>query len=336
MIEIRKKLLIVVILILALLVGSFGSTLSKGSSDITVTDARGETINFESSPERIISFMPSNTEILFYLDVGDRVVGVDDYSNYPKEVEGLPTVGDAFSVDYEKIASLSPDVVVIPFYNTEAIENLEDVDIKVVATASTSVSDVYSDMELLGEMCGVKETAEHKVRELKNQMDDITADARDIPFSKRSTLLYITGVEPIYTAGNDTFQHTLFVNAGFNNIASNKSGWYTISEEEIISDNPDVIIAPERLNESIKELKEKDTWQDINAVKNDNIFFVDEDIVSRPSPRIIDGQEELVDINQEIEDIGKEDEETIPSLGVSILIPALATAALIYKKHKRS
>ncbi|MBS3790095.1 MAG: ABC transporter substrate-binding protein [Candidatus Thermoplasmatota archaeon] len=342
----KRKLLTasIGILVVLVLLGS-GSVMSaqfediQDSKEITVTDARGVEVTFEEPPERIISFMASNTEILFHLEVGDRVVATDEYSDYPPEVNDLPKVGDSFSVDYETIIDLEPDVVVTPWYNTEMIETLKDNNLTVVATASTTLEDVYSDMKLLGEMCGIENRAEEKVGDLRSEMENITEDTRNLPKEERIDTFYITGIEPIYTPGNNTFQNTLIEKAGGRNIAGEENGWWTISEETIIAEDPEVIIAPDRLEDDLEELVEEDHWQDITAVENEEIHYIDGDIMSRPGPRIVNAEENLTEIISEVE--GAEEEENplgeieeIPSVGLGLFGGSIA-AGLIAKKVKK-
>ncbi len=271
--------------------------LKNGVESYVVEDATGEDIEFEEPPERIVSFMPSNTELLFHLEVGDRVVGVDDFSDHPEEALDLPKVGDSLEVDYEKIVELDPDVVVITEAVSHMREELDQYDIENFVTGGNTLEDVYSDLESLGEMCGVKERGERKAQELRDQIDEITEDTRDLPEEERLDVLYISGTyEEINTPGDGTFQHTLLTNAGADNIASDKSGWSTMSEEEILTRDPEVIIAPGYLEGDVKEYTEKDSWENITAVEKEQVHFVDGDVMSRPGPRIVEGQETLVEI----------------------------------------
>jgi len=272
------------------------------NGEMVVEDATGKEITLEEPPERIISFMPSNTELLFHLEVGDRIVGVDDFSNHPPEVQELPSVGDSMNVDYEKIIGLEPDVVVVSQAVSHMRGELEDYGERAFVTNGESLDDVYSDMQLLGELCGIPEKAEEKANELKEEMYEITENTRDLPEEERVDTFYISGAgNDINTPGNDTFQDTLLTNAGANNIFSDKQGWSNVGEEEIIDREPEVIIAPEYLQMEVKELTEKDSWQDIPAVENDHIHYVDGDIMSRPGPRIVEAQEELVNILEDVE-----------------------------------
>ncbi|MEF8873680.1 MAG: helical backbone metal receptor [Candidatus Thermoplasmatota archaeon] len=294
-------LAVVLILVLGAVIGPLTGTIDmdsdQGEESYVVEDATGEEIEFEEPPERIISFMPSNTELLFHLEVGDRVVGVDDYSNYPEEATELPKVGDSMEVDYEKITDLEPDVVIITKAVSDMRGDLDDYGIKSFVTGGNTLEDVYSDLKMLGEMCGVKERGEDKAEDLRNEMNTVTEDTSDLPEEERIDTLYISGIyQGINTPGEGAFQDTLLTNAGADNIASDKEGWSTISEEEIISRDPEVIIAPSYLEGDVKEYTEKDSWQNITAVKKDQVYFVNGDVMSRPGPRVVDAQESLVDL----------------------------------------
>ncbi|MFP4608831.1 MAG: ABC transporter substrate-binding protein [Candidatus Aenigmatarchaeota archaeon] len=312
---------VAVILVLGAVLGPLTSTIdidgSQDEENYRVEDATGEKVEFEESPERIVSFMPSNTELLFYLDLGERIVGVDDFSNHPPEVNEkiqsgeIKTVGDSLEVKYEDIVELEPDVVMITQAVIHMRETLDDYGIKSVVTGGETLENVYSDLKILGKMCGIEEEAEEKAQGLKEEMDRITKGTRDLPDEERVDVLYISGInEGINTPGEGTFQHTLLRNAGFNNIASSETGWHTIPEEDIIEAEPEVIIAPNYLEKDVEEYTDKESWQDIPAVENDDIFFVDGDIMSRPGPRVVEAQETLVGIMEEAESIETETETT--------------------------
>ncbi len=305
-------ILVVVVLISALVIGALTGRITidtdgedEENGEIVVEDATGKEVQLEEPPERIVSFMASNTELLFHLleeDEQDRIVGVDDYSNYPAEAQDLPSVGDSFNVDYEKIIELEPDVVVINQAVSHLRGELEDYGEKAFVTSGESLDDVYSDMQLLGNLCGIPEKAEEKADELEEEMVEITNETKDLTEEERVDTFYISDAgNEINTPGNDTFQDTLLTNAGANNIFSDKQGWSNVGEEEIIDREPEVIIAPEYLQIEVEELTEKDSWGDIPAVENDDIYYVDGDMISRPGPRIVDIQEDLVNILEGVE-----------------------------------
>ena len=330
-----KKTICIAMLILMIFASLTAVVEADTDQEITVVDARGKTITFESPPERIVSFMASNTEILFHLGLGDRVVAVDDFSDHPEEVQGLPKLGDAFGVNYELIVNMSADVVVTAAYNTDMIDYLEGIDQKVVATGATTVEDVYSDMELLGEMCGIGNEAKDMADAMRGQMDEITEETRGLSEEDRPKVLYVVSTyQGIWTTGGETFQNTLLTNAGGNNIASEKTGWVSLSEEEILAADPEVIIATETVRSGLEETLEKESWSEISAVKNDNIFYVDDNIMSRPGPRVIEAQDTLVGIFTEVMPEEEKTEET-PALGGITMMAAVAAVAIFMEKKRR-
>ncbi len=330
----KKYTILMMIILLVGIIAFFPG--AEGEDSIIVTDARGEEIKLESPPEQIVSYMASNTELLFHIGVGDRVVGVDDYSDYPSEVEELPSVGDAFEPDIELIISLEPDLVVTAEYNTGLINDLEGHEITVFSTSSTTLEDVYNDMRILGEICGVSEEANSLAQELKDDMGELTEETRDVPEEERPSSLYITGTyQGINTVGSGTFIHSLLENAGLYNVAEEEKGWLTLNEEEVVTKNPEVIIASEETKPSLEEFINKDSWQHITAVEEENVYYVDADLLSRPGPRVIDGQEILVDIAQGIIVGEQTEDEEIPGYATSGLLVTAVVAALIYNKRKK-
>ncbi len=311
-------------------VASTGSLESEEEQEIVIEDATGKMIEFESAPDRIITFGPASTEILFHIDEGERVIATDDFSDHPEEVKDLPKVGGFFEPDYEEMVNLSADVIVTRASNQDIIQDLRDLNENVVATHGNTLEDVYRDIELLGRMCGLGEQAEQTADELESTMQKITEDREDIPRDDRVAVLFIVGIDPIYVPGEGTFQHTLIERAGGNNIARNKTGWATIEEETIIAEDPDMIVTSENLREDLNDLIETDPWQEISAVENDNVFFVNGDEYSRPGPRLIDAQREITNLTVQVEADLEENQEAIPMIN-PIAVPVVAVIlAFIY------
>ncbi len=305
------------------------------TEEVTVVDARGIEVTFDAPPERIVSFMASNTELLFHLGLGDRVVAVDDYSDHPAEVRGLPKVGDAFTINYELIVDMAADVVVTAVYNTDMIDYLEGIGQRVVATGATTVDDIYGDMVLLGRMCGIESQAEEMADGLRDEMARLTEDTRELSPEYRPRVLYVVSTyQGIWTTGGGTFQNTLLTNAGGNNIASEKVGWIALSEEEILVANPEVIIATETVKNDLCIILEKTSWSEISAVKNENVFYVDDDIMSRPGPRVVEAQGTLVEFISGVmpeEDIRGETH----TIGTVVVLATIAAAAVFTERKRR-
>lgn len=327
-----KKILVLTVLVGLILVG-FSAQAVGGEEGVSVVDARGIEVTLDSPPERIVSYMASNTEILFHIGVGDRVVGVDHYSNHPPEVEDLPRVGD-LEPDIELILYLEPDLVVAAVYNTQLIESMEYHGIPVLATGATTFEDIFDDMRILGRICGVYESADEMATQLEEDFQAVTRESATLPRDERPSVLYITGTwEGINTVGNDTFIHTLLDNAGFENIVGNKTGWLTYNEEEVIFKNPDVIITTESLKGVLSDFLDKDSWQGITAVELGQVYYVEDDLVSRPGPRAIEVQGTLVELAGEAER-GVQDEGESPGFALVLALIALMAATYVRKKKE--
>lgn len=253
-----------------------------------VKDDRGKEITFKEVPKKVVSLIPSNTEILFALGVGDKIVGATDQDNYPEAAKKIERVSAMMKYDTEKIIALKPDVVLAYTFGDEnALKPIEDAGIKVfVIKSATSFDDVYGDIEQIATVMGVKEKGDKLVTEIK---DKITSVGKKVKNAKAKPSVYfeISPRPEIYTSGNDTFQQEIMNAAGIDNIFKDQKGWFKISEEEIIKRNPKVIATTVNdVKDPIKEITTRKGWDQIDAVKDKKVFYLDTDIMNRPGPRI--------------------------------------------------
>lgn len=262
---------------------------------ITITDGVGKEVTLDKKPERIISLMPSNTEILYALGVGDQVVGVTELCNYPEDAATKAKVSDSFNVNVEEVVALKPDVVfAYTMGQPEAVQKLEELGLKVVTIKSAAnIDDVYSDIELMAKVTGTEDKAKEIIAGMKQKLEGIVSKVSGLETKKR-VYLEISPSPDIWTAGSGTFQDELLKLIGVENIFSDVEGWANISEEAVIAAKPDIILttvgyAPE----PEKEIMGRSPWRDIPAIKNNQVFYVDSDLTTRPGPRIIDGVEVL-------------------------------------------
>ena len=266
---------------------------TETSFPVTVTDDSGEEVVLEKAPERIISVIPSATEIIFALGLGDKVVGVTENDNYPEEVLEIEKVG-AFELNIEKIVSLEPDLVVADVLNGEAVEQLRNKGVKVLVVGASSVEETYEDIVLVGKATGTTEKAEGLVQEMKVHQAEIEQIVSEIPEEERKTVWIEIG-EELFTAANDTFLNELVTLAGGENIMIDQEGWPQVSEEEVIEKNPDVILLTygSYVENAIDKVLERDSWQDITAIKEKQVYSLDSDMTERTGPRIIEGLESI-------------------------------------------
>jgi iron complex transport system substrate-binding protein len=268
---------------------------------VTITDGAGQEVTIESEPQSIVSLIPSNTEIAFALGLGDKIVGVSDYCNYPAETADIEKVG-AMQMDEEKILSLLPDLALLTPYQyssaTETIEKFKAAGINVIVVAdATSFKDVYAAIGLIAEATGTQEKAEEIIAEMEQRLAEVTEKAQAIT-EKKTVWVEVSPGPEIYTTGKGTFMHEMLGAIQAINAAGEQEGWVMLTEEEIVQLNPDVIITTYGYyieNPSAGVLA-REGWGEVPAIKNEQVFDVDNDTVTRPGPRLIDGVETLAKI----------------------------------------
>ncbi|MFT8320227.1 MAG: ABC transporter substrate-binding protein [Bacillus sp. (in: firmicutes)] len=272
----------------------------KASFPVTIKDALGEDVVIDKDPEKIVSLIPSNTEIAFELGLGKELVGVSDYDNYPAETAKIEKVG-GMEFNVEKIISLKPDVVLAhassAHNSKEGLQQLRDAGIDVlVVNDATNFEGVYDSIEMIGKATGETKEAGQLITEMKNKLADIKEKAAKIADNeKKSVYVEISGEPSIYSTGKNTFMQEMLDTINATNVVI-EEGWIQVDQEAIIKANPDVIIttygsyATEDPAETISKRK---GWKDITAVKNKAVVDVDSDTVSRSGPRLVKGVEEF-------------------------------------------
>lgn len=256
--------------------------------EYTVTDDVGNEITFEEVPETIVSLQPSNTEILFALGVGDKIVGATDYDTYPAEALEIERVSDSVAFNAERITELNPDVVIAyTIGQEEALQLLEDTGLKVfVIESATSFEDVYGDIEQLATVMGIEEKGQEVISSIQDTIQGVQERVKSATSFKK--VYYEISPSPdIYTTGSKTFQQEILAAASVDNVFSDQEGWISVSEEDVTVKNPEIILTTANyLDDAPGEIKSRAGWDKIQAVQNDSVFLVDGDVISRPGPRI--------------------------------------------------
>jgi len=275
-----------------------------GKYPLTVVDSLGRSITINRPPERVVSLAPSITEILFALGLDDRVVGVDDFSNYPPKVvelinEGkVKTVGGFWNPDIEKIASLKPDLVIASSGTPPHIrlkDKLSELGITVIYVKSTSaqdVNDIFSDIQLIAVVFDVLDRSSKLIAEVQNTLNSITQKLNEVNASKPK-VLHLVGPPSwgIFSSGGNTFIGWVIKTAGGVNVAEQYVGWPQLSYEYIVTQDPDIIVItatgldPKAVYEEIAGSPIKGT----KAFKNGRIYLLTgeaDDVLSRPGPRV--------------------------------------------------
>lgn len=261
---------------------------------VTITDDYGFTVEITNPPEKIISLAPTNTEILFALGLGDKVVGVTNYCTYPQEALSKNKVSDYSIINVEKIVVLNPDLIIAAHGNPKDIINhLRELGFKVVMTSPDTINETISGIELIGKATG-------KVAESKSLTSSITSSLKEIAEKtaglKKPSVLHCLGADPLYVSGTDTLQDELIAIAGGINAAASETGWVVLSMEKLLTMNPDIIVVDSGMGmgvgdaDTLKRIFTDDPrMSKLSAVQNDRVFVVDADIIDRGGPRITEG-----------------------------------------------
>jgi iron complex transport system substrate-binding protein len=270
---------------------------ASAAAAVTVTDDFGCQIEIAEPPQRIISLAPSNTEIIFALGLGDRVVGVTDYCNYPAEVSIKETVGGYSTVDVEKVVALHPDLVVAAFGNTEeVIDHLKGLGLTVIALHPADIEGILRDIEIVGEATGTEAEAEAMVADMRMRMDAVQATAESI--DSIPSVAHVVWHDPIYVSGAGTFQNEQIALAGGQNAFPKIEEWGTVTLEQFITANPDIIIVnsgsgmgDDGEHAIYNFFIQEERLKNLDAVKNGRVYVINSDLIDRGGPRIIDSLE---------------------------------------------
>lgn len=263
---------------------------------VHIVDDMGRNVVIDREPQRIVSLAPSNTEILFALNLGERIVGVTEYCDYPQEANNKEKIGGFSTPNIEKVISLNPDLVIATSMHQKAVEELDRLGVPVIVLFPKKVSDVLENITLIGRATGQEDVAEGLVKDLKARMDAVTDKTGKIPEGKRPRVYYEVWHDPLITAGPDTFVDDLITLAGGINIAGDsKTSYPEISLEVVIQKDPQIFIYSHHGNsrQEIEQIYSRQNWQDISAIKNKRVYIIDQNLVQRATPRLIDGLEEL-------------------------------------------
>ncbi|MEJ9230028.1 ABC transporter substrate-binding protein [Peribacillus butanolivorans] len=267
---------------------------------ITIKDATGEKVTIEEQPKKIVTLIPSNTEVVFALGLGKKVVGVSDNDNYPEETKEIEKVG-GMEMNTELIVSLKPDLVLAhassAHNSNEGLQQLKDAGIDVlVVNDAQSFDEVYESIDMIGQATGEHDKAKEIVANMKTKLKEIQEKAKSVKDEERKTVLVEVSPSPdIYTPGKNTFMNEMLNIISAENAAAKLDGWAKIDEESMIAANPDVIITTYGYytKDPVSEVTGRKGWEDVAAVKDGQVFDVHSDLVTRSGPRLIEGVEEL-------------------------------------------
>lgn len=254
-----------------------------------ITDDLGRTVKLPETVDRAVSLAPNLTEIVFAVGAGDKLVGRTSYDNFPPEAQKIQTIGDTMNPNIENIIGLKPQIVLVS--TASQIETftrqLESQNIAVFVTNPNSLDDIYKSIHQIGKIFGKDEKARGIVEGLQKRVAKVESQ---INKNKDIKVFLQISKEPLFTIGKDSFLTDLIDRAGGISVTANVATAYPkLSKETALALNPDAII----LSESEDNLEPNDVFKNSQAVKNGKVFKINADIISRPSPRIVDALEQI-------------------------------------------
>ncbi len=269
-------------------------TVEETGFPLKISDDAQREVEIKEKPERIVSLAPSNTEILFALGLGDKVVGVTDFCDFPKEATSKEKIGGFSDPNIEKIIELKPDLVLGTGMHQKLISQLEDVGLTVFIFDPKGINDVLKSIETVGTLTGQTDTSEKLVSEMNEKIDEVKGKVADLTDEQKPLVYYEVWNDPIMTVGPGALMYEIIEMAGGQNIAADfKEDYPQLSLEVLIEKDPQVIVASAGSMSEPGKVKERKGWEDISAVKEGKVYVIEEDKVVRAGPRIADG---LVDV----------------------------------------
>jgi len=294
----RKTLLIT--LMMTLLLTACGSAL-PASGNLTFTDGLGREVKLSGPAQRVVSLAPSNTEILFAIGAGSQVVGRDQLSDFPEGAKKVTDIGSTFdALNTEQIVSLKPDLVLAAEINTpEQVKQLEGLGLTVYYLKNPlTLEGMYDNLKLVAQLTRHEQEAATLIESLKKRVAAV--DQKIAPISSRPNVFYeLDGTDPAkpYTAGKGTFITQLIERAGGHNIAADLDGYPQMSLEQVVAADPAfIILGDARYGVTSESIAQRPGWASLTAVKNGTVMPFNDDLVSRPGPRLVDALEELAKV----------------------------------------
>ncbi|MBX3136343.1 cobalamin-binding protein [Candidatus Obscuribacterales bacterium] len=254
----------------------------------TGQSARAEKLGAERPASSIVSLAPSNTELVYSLGAEDKLVGISSYCTYPPETKSKPKVGSFVSINWERLAKLKPDVVLLVQGQESLSFQLKKHQVRSVVLNNKSLDDISRNLILLGSVCGKSERAEKLATSFQNSIARLKETLKNEP---RRKVFFCVWPKPIVTVGGDSFLNDVITTCGGTNIAADiKSGYPKFSPEKLIASQPDLLVMPFESRSS--SLKTTPPWSLMTAVKENRVYHLpdrEHDYLSRPTLQIFEG-----------------------------------------------
>ena len=251
------------------------------------TDEIDRRIVVTPRPERIISLAPSVTETLFALGLDERIVGVTLYCDYPPEAKLKQTVGDTMRPSIERIVALKPDLVIASTASQleQFVRNLDQIGIPIYVSNPQNIDGVLSSIEKIGELTDSNDRARELTEKLRARIEAIETR---VAGAARPKVFLVLGREPLITAGGSSFINDIIARAGGRSISANEKADYPqYSLETVVAQQPEVILVQDG------EGQLPDRLRQTPAARTGRVYHIEDGLLLRPGPRIVDGLEQM-------------------------------------------
>lgn len=286
--------------LLLALVLALSLTPAMQAETLEFTDMADRNVKLDKAVQRIVALQPADCEVLFAIGAGDLLVGRGEYCDYPAEVLEVPSVQSGFETNYEQIIALAPDVVILTkmAQSVEDIKKLEEAGITVIVSDAQSIQGVYSAISMLGQITGKADEAAELVASMTLSFAALAEKAKD----KEGGSVYFE-VSPLafglWVAGAGTFMDEIATILNLKNAFDDIEGWQAISEEQVLTRDPDIIVTTTMYfgegPTPVEELTGRTSWDSLKAVKNGRVFNADADAITRPGPRLVEAAQAFYD-----------------------------------------
>jgi len=261
----------------------------------TFIDSLGRKVVVEFPPRRIVALAPSITEIIYFLGLGDTLVGVTRFSYFPEEAREKPRVGTYTDINVEKVVTLDPDLVIATADGNrrEEVEMLAEAGIPVYVVNPRRIHQVLEAIESIGNVCGIAPSARELVSSLRKRIQNVKEAVRG---RGRPLVFLVINTKPLMSVNRSTTHHDVIELAGGRNLAEDQPVTYPrLSLEEVIRRAPEVIVisSMERGWEHERARRQWFRWTAIPAVRNGRVYAINSDLIDRAAPRVVKGLEEM-------------------------------------------
>ncbi len=293
-----RRSILIALLLLVVLPCVLTAACGESPHPVTIVDDQGREVYIEKTPERIVSLAPSITEILFALDLGDKVVGVTEACDYPDEAKNKDKVGGYFTTSLDRILDQDPDVVFTDGHDPVSPQ-IEGLGIPLVVLMPEDIPGIFENIRLIGEVMNVEGKAAELADELQQRLDAVVEKTETL--ASRPTVFFeidASDVTKPWTAGPGSFADAMISLAGGQNVVKGGGEWIQVSLEELLSADPEIIVLSDYPYVTPQDvLNRQGAWQSLRAIKLKRVAAIsDPSLTSRPGPRIIDGLEEMARI----------------------------------------